>query len=330
MSARRAPKTRNTRPATERPSIDDLDRALVERLRRDGRESNRSLAAALGVNEATIANRLRRLEAGSIMRVVALTDMEAFGYGFLVFVKLRVGSRSIMAVGEELSRLPEVISVTVSTGRYDVIATVLARDREHLGRVVGVDVAGVQGVEAARCELAIDVLRFESMWALLQAPDLPTEPFSASDVVDELDHRIIELLQRDARSSNRRIADEAGVSEGTIRARIRRMEDERLIRIQAVSDVVAFGVGAHAYVGVQVAGGKVPAVGDRLLRSSDVAVLARTIGEFDFVAVITAPDRDALVTAILGEISGIPGVRHTETFESWRTLKHAYTWARLV
>src|ERR1700692_3517549 len=95
-------------------SIDDLDRALVERLRRDGRESNRSLAAAVGVNEATVANRLRRLEAGAIMRVVALTDMEAFGYGFLVFVKLRVGSRSIMAVGEELARLPEVISVTVA------------------------------------------------------------------------------------------------------------------------------------------------------------------------------------------------------------------------
>jgi DNA-binding Lrp family transcriptional regulator len=311
-------------------SIDDLDRALVERLRTDGREGNRSLATALGINEATVANRLRRLEAGSIMRVVALTDMEAFGYRYMVFAMLRVGSRSVMDVGNELSRLPEVISVTVSTGRYDVIATVLAQDRAHLSQVVGVEIPAIKGVEETRCELAINVMRFDSMWALLQAPELPTEPWAETDAVDELDLSIISLLQRDARSSNRRIADELSVSEGTIRARIRRMEEERVIRIQAVSDVIAFGISAHAYVGIQVSGGKVPRVAEGLLGCKDIPVLTRTIGDFDFVAVVTATDRDALISVILEQISQIPGVRHTETFESWRTLKHSYTWARLV
>lgn len=311
-------------------SIDDLDRALVERLREDGRESNRSLASALGVNEATVANRLRRLESGSIMRVVALTDMEAFGHGFLVFVKLRVSARSIAAVGEALARIPEVISVTVSTGRYDVIAVVLARDRAHLSRILGVEIGGLEGIDTLRCELAIDVPRYQSMWALLGAPDLPAEPWSAPEVVDELDLSIIRLLQRDARSSNRRIADELDVSEGTIRARIKRMEEERLIRIQAVSDVVAFGMTAHAYVGVQVAGGKLSEVGEGLLACPEIAVLARTIGDFEFFAVIAAEDRQALVTVILERIAAIAGVRHTETFESVGTMKHSYTWARLV
>jgi DNA-binding Lrp family transcriptional regulator len=195
---------------------------------------------------------------------------------------------------------------------------------------VGVDIPAVDGVDTTRCELAIDVLRFESRWALLSAPELPSESAGASDVVDELDHSIIALLQRDARSSNRRIAEELGVSEGTIRARIKRMEEERLIRIQAVSDVLAFGMRAHAYVGIQVAGGEMAKVTDGLLACNDVAVLARTIGDFDFVAVVAAEDREALIGVILGQISAIPGVRHTETFESWRTLKHAYTWARLV
>jgi Lrp/AsnC family transcriptional regulator for asnA, asnC and gidA len=118
--------------------------------------------------------------------------------------------------------------------------------------------------------------------------------------------------------------------EGTIRARIRRLEEERLIRIQAVSDVVAFGLRAHAHVGIQVAGGEVAKVASSLLACKDIAVLTRTIGEFDFLAIVPAPDREALMTVILDEISTIKGVKHTETFESWRTLKHAYTWARLV
>jgi DNA-binding Lrp family transcriptional regulator len=311
--------------------IDDLDRALVERLRHDGRESNRSLAAALGVNEATVASRLRRLEANLIMRVVALTDFEAFGHGYLVFVMLHVKSRSLASVGEELATLPEVISVTVVTGRYDIIVAVLARDREHLSEVVGVKIPAVAGVDRFRCELAIDVLRFESMWALLQTPPTPVEPWTApEDIVDELDVSMITLLQRDARASNRRIAHELGVSEGTIRSRIRRLEDERLIRIQAVSDVVAFGLRAHAHVGIQVAGGQVAKVADSLLACEEVAVVARTIGEFDFLAIIPAQDREALMSVILDQISTIKGVDHTETFESWRTLKHAYTWARLV
>lgn len=344
MSTKKATSTR--KPARGRPAakakptrrrvvrdagdIDDIDRALVERLRRDGREGNRALATALGVNEATIASRLRRLEQEAIMRVVALTDIEAFGYDLLAFVKLRVTGRPLLEVADELGDLPETMSVTVVTGRYDLVVPVLARDRHHLSQITGVDIPKVRGVDTTGCELAIDVLRFESMWAALNAGEYPAEPRSESDAVDELDLSIIGLLQRDARSSNRRIAAEVGVSEGTIRARIGRMEDERIIRIQAISDVVAFGLQAHAYVGVQVAAGQVAVVQKALLKCDEIAVLARTIGDFDFFAVVPAENRERLIDVILNRIATIPGVRRTETFESWRTLKHAYTWARLV
>jgi Lrp/AsnC family transcriptional regulator for asnA, asnC and gidA len=169
------------------------------------------------------------------------------------------------------------------------------------------------------------------MWALLQAPELPAEPPSAADdVVDDLDLSIISWLQRDGRSSNRSIAKELDVSEGTVRTRIKRMEESGLIRIQAVSDVLAFGITAHAYVGIQVAGGKIDNVRSALMECEEIAVLTRTIGEFDFFAVVAAEDREQLIGVILERISSIAGVRHTETFESWRTVKHAYTWARLV
>ncbi|MGW6729665.1 AsnC family protein [Nocardia sp. NPDC055029] len=55
--------------------LDDIDRAVVERLRKDGRETNRALSQALAINEVTVATRIRRLELSSIMRVVAVTDM---------------------------------------------------------------------------------------------------------------------------------------------------------------------------------------------------------------------------------------------------------------
>jgi DNA-binding Lrp family transcriptional regulator len=188
----------------------------------------------------------------------------------------------------------------------------------------------VKGVDEVQSELALEVLRFQSMWALLSAPQRHLPPSPLKDVVDELDLSIIGLLQQDARSSNRGIAAELDVSEGTVRTRIRRMEEEGLIRIQAISDVVAFGFTAHAYVGIKVDGGRIDDVAAALLASDAIAVLVRSLGEYDFVAVVVAADRQALEDIILNQVGDIAGVRRTETFESWRTLKHSYNWARLV
>jgi DNA-binding Lrp family transcriptional regulator len=132
--------------------VDELDRALIERLRFEGRASNRSLAAELEVNEATVASRLRRLEEASIMRVVALTDMEAFGHEFLAFAKVRVAGRRLGAVAEDLAQLPECISVTITTGRFDLVVAVLARSRRHLSQLLGMTIPGLGGVDEVLCE----------------------------------------------------------------------------------------------------------------------------------------------------------------------------------
>ena len=47
--------------------------------------------------------------------------------------------------------------------------------------------------------------------------------------IDDLDRRIIDVLTVDARVSNRQIAARLGVTEGTIRGRIRRLEETGLI-----------------------------------------------------------------------------------------------------
>ena len=46
--------------------------------------------------------------------------------------------------------------------------------------------------------------------------------------LDQADLAIVERLSRDARVSNREIAEQLGVTEGTVRARVKRMEEEKL------------------------------------------------------------------------------------------------------
>src|ERR1700759_3671649 len=55
--------------------------------------------------------------------------------------------------------------------------------------------------------------------------------------LDDLDLRIIERLGEDARVSNREIGREFGLTEGTIRARLRRLIQTKTIRVSVVTNV---------------------------------------------------------------------------------------------
>ena len=55
--------------------------------------------------------------------------------------------------------------------------------------------------------------------------------------IDDLDQKIIQLLSTDARLSNRKIATQLGFTEGTIRSRVKRLEDENFIRFTAVTNM---------------------------------------------------------------------------------------------
>jgi len=310
--------------------LDDFDRALIGRLQEDGREGNRALAAALGANEVTIANRLKRLEESGITRVVAVADMKSFGRHEMAVVLIRVVGRPVHEVAEDVAALPDAIAVTITTGRFDLVVILLARDHSHVGRILAEGLGGIAGIDIVRSELAIEVRKYESKWAQLDPETDLSLALEPTDARDELDIAIVRELQVDARQSNRKIAAALGVVEGTVRLRLKRMHDEGAIRIQALSDIAAFGVAAHAYVGIEVWPGRVDEVSAMLADIDQIAVVIRSLGEFDLIAVVHAETRADLIAAVLGRIAAIPGIRHTETMESYMTLKHTATWVRIL
>lgn len=312
------------------PVLSDLDRALIDSLRRDGRQGNRALASQLNVNEVTVAARLRRLEEADVMRVVAVTDIRLFGHREFTFAMLQVSGRPVYDVAADLAKFPEAVGVTITTGRFDIIAPLLCRDRSHVAELFGAVLPAIDGVDAVRGTIGLDVLKYDSKWALFRVDPGTTPEAQSSETVDDMDLEIIGLLQRNARRSNRSIAADLGVSEGTVRGRIKRMLTDRVFRIQAVSDVVAFGFGAHAYVGIKTAPGAVEEVAAALVQRDDVSQLTRVLDGFDLVGVLIARDHDSLVSAVFDEIALLPGVRRAETFYGCGSLKHAYAWTWIV
>jgi Lrp/AsnC family transcriptional regulator for asnA, asnC and gidA len=117
-------------PVAPAQRVDDLDRAIIEALQENGRESFRRIAARLDVSEGTIRARYARLNQDGILQVVAVTN--PLGLGFdqaLVGIKTS-GPPSIVA--DEISRWPEADYVIVVAGRFDLVVEVVTSDRQEL------------------------------------------------------------------------------------------------------------------------------------------------------------------------------------------------------
>jgi Lrp/AsnC family transcriptional regulator for asnA, asnC and gidA len=117
-------------PVAPARRTDELDRRIIEALQANGRESFRSIAARVGVSEATVRARYGRLTAEGILQVVAVTNPLGLGYEqALVGVKT---SGSPEQAADAIARWPEADYVVATAGQFDLVVELVAADRRHL------------------------------------------------------------------------------------------------------------------------------------------------------------------------------------------------------
>ena len=118
-------------PVRRARRLDAVDRGIIEALQRNGRESFRRIAAALGVSEATIRARYRRLCDDNILQVTGVTNPLGLGFEAQAMVGIRT-SGPPEAVADEIARWEEADYVVVTAGQFDVLVEVLCQDRRAL------------------------------------------------------------------------------------------------------------------------------------------------------------------------------------------------------
>ena len=132
--------------------------------------------------------------------------------------------------------------------------------------------------------------------------------------MDELDRKIIGILQVDGRASNAKIARQLEVSEGTIRRRLKRLIEDEAIQVVALPEPSKLGYNTEAIVGIQVDPGKLEDVANELGRVPETLNVSVTTGAFDIFAWVALPSPEQLHSFLLGTVGKIPGVKRSETF----------------
>jgi Lrp/AsnC family transcriptional regulator for asnA, asnC and gidA len=142
--------------------------------------------------------------------------------------------------------------------------------------------------------------------------------------MDELDRQIITILEKDGRAANATIARKVGVSEGTVRRRLKRLIGDEIIKVKAFPDPKALGFESEALIGVQVDPDKMDQVATELSDLENTRWVALATGTFDIFAWAILPDAEKLGSFLREKVGVIPGVRRTETFVTLAIRKRDY------
>ena len=127
--------------------IDQTSLEIIKQLR-DGRKSFKTIAEELSVSENTIRARVSKLAEEGVLEISGLVDPDSLpGHG-AVIVGVKLQRMDLIKKGEEFSKLRGVVSVSVVTGRFDLILLVLLKEGFGLLEFYTDEVAKVKGVQS--------------------------------------------------------------------------------------------------------------------------------------------------------------------------------------
>ncbi|HEY1713985.1 MAG TPA: Lrp/AsnC family transcriptional regulator [Solirubrobacteraceae bacterium] len=139
--------------------LDPLDIAIVRELERDGRASFREIARELGVSERAVSGRFTQLVDDGALKVIAVGNPLNLGFGAMTWlgITLRSGAEHD-EVCAQLAAIQAIDYVVVPSGRYDVMAEVVCRDRAELLEVLTREIGAIDGIARTESFLYLRLL----------------------------------------------------------------------------------------------------------------------------------------------------------------------------
>ncbi|MCW4015559.1 MAG: Lrp/AsnC family transcriptional regulator [Candidatus Bathyarchaeota archaeon] len=116
--------------------LDSKDKKILNMLQENSRTSYLHIASKLGVSEATVRYRIKKLlDNRVISRFTVLLDPTKIGYPTTGILMVKIAPDHFEEASKQISALDETRHVLQSTGDYNLVAVVRSHDLEHLSDV---------------------------------------------------------------------------------------------------------------------------------------------------------------------------------------------------
>lgn len=142
--------------------LDKTNQKLIKELQYNGRRSYTELAQMLGVTEGTIRKRVKDLQKQNVIKIRAVLDPTKIGYNLVSIMALQVRLAELRQVGEILAQKPNIYYLAFVTGRYDLLAFVIARTPEELADFIKEHISSIPSI--IRTETFVNLEVIKSPW----------------------------------------------------------------------------------------------------------------------------------------------------------------------
>jgi Lrp/AsnC family transcriptional regulator for asnA, asnC and gidA len=127
--------------------MDDVDLAILRSLIENSRITISQMSKEIDIPDATISNRLKKLENNVIKRYTLIPDWQKIGLEITSIIIIQTESEKHEFVKEKLSRLKEVSEVYSVSGEYDILIKVWVKSIEDLNQLINSKIRSIDGVE---------------------------------------------------------------------------------------------------------------------------------------------------------------------------------------
>ena len=136
--------------------------------------------------------------------------------------------------------------------------------------------------------------------------------------IDEINYAIINHL-RDGRIPFKRIADSLAISEGTVRARVKKLKDEGVLDITALVDPDAVPDKSIVMIGIRLKDMDLVKKGEEFSKLRGVISVCVVTGRFDLILTVMLTTEFTMLEFYTEEVSKLDNVRSVETFVVYKS-----------
>lgn len=131
--------------------------------------------------------------------------------------------------------------------------------------------------------------------------------------MDDIDEKILEILEKNSRTSYKEIARHAKISDVAVHKRIKKLEDSVIRAFTVLVNQKAYGRNTIAIANVRCETGMTSKIAEALAEIEDVTEVYTTVGNYDIAAKIRTADTEALKEIVETKIMAIRGINEIRT-----------------
>jgi Lrp/AsnC family transcriptional regulator for asnA, asnC and gidA len=140
-------------------TIDSVDTQIVKLLGLNANLSSAKLAKQLGISSANVRRRLNKLLKSDMVRIVGAIDPYKYGFTVPVMIGLDIEHKKLDSVIEMLAARDEIVWISTSTGRFDVIALALFKTNDELSDFLTKYLQKLQGIRDSESFICLNMMK---------------------------------------------------------------------------------------------------------------------------------------------------------------------------